>query len=256
MRYVLLVSYDGTCFSGFQTQREERTVQGELERAATGIFGMETKIAGSGRTDAGVHAEGQVCHFNATTSIPPNKIAACFNAVLPPDLRVLKSAAAPDGFDCTRSAKRKTYAYSFYYARTELPLWERYSVRVKEKPDCAKMRAAANLLLGRHDFKAFCASGSSAKTSIREIFGVEINERISAQGTEYTITVCGNGFLYNMVRILVGELIAIGCGKEEQITAAFASGERKLLAKTMPAKGLKLMGAEYAAELFPAASEE
>ncbi len=256
MRFVLSVSYDGTHFSGFQKQKSERTVQGELECAARQIFGAETKIAGSGRTDAGVHAEGQVCHFDAETNIPPKKLSACFNRILPPDVRVLKSAAAPEGFDCTRNAKRKTYSYSFYYAPSELPLLERYAVRIKEKPDLQKMRQAAALLVGEHDFKAFCASGSSAKTSVREIYSVVVEERMSAQAAEYTVTVCGNGFLYNMVRILAGELVAVGCGKQEGITAAFQTKERSALAKTMPAKGLKLVSADYGIPLFGNAAEE
>lgn len=248
MRYALLVSYDGTGFSGWQKQKGARTVQGELERAAREIFGSVVKITGSGRTDAGVHAGGQVCHFDAHTCIPAEKLRECFNRVLPPDLRVLESVSAPEGFDCTRGAKRKTYCYSFYYAETERPLLERYSVRVKQEPDLEKMRAAAALLEGKHDFKAFCASGSSAKTSVRTVYSVRIFDR----GGVYEIYVCGNGFLYNMVRIIAGELIAVGCGKKEGITAAFESGDRKCLAKTMPAKGLILVKVEYAAPLFGA----
>lgn len=248
MRYVLLVSYDGTEFSGFQKQPKGRTVQGELERAAAEIFGRETKVAGSGRTDAGVHAEGQVCHLDAITNIPANKLRECFNRILPPDLRVLESALAPEGFDCTRGAKRKTYCYSCYCAESEHPLIERYAVRLKEKPNLEKMRAAAELLVGEHDFKAFCAAGSSAKTSVREVYSVAIEEHAG----KYEISVCGNGFLYNMVRIIAGELVAVGCGKQEGITAAFEGGERNLLAKTMPAKGLRLVKVEYSVPLWDA----
>lgn len=252
MRYALLISYDGTHFAGFQKQKTGRTVQGELERSAAQIFGAETKIAGSGRTDAGVHAEGQVCHFDAETNIPAEKLRECFNRILPPDLRVLESVPAPEGFDCTRGSKRKTYCYSFYFGSSERPLLERYAVRVKEKPDLKKMFSAATLIEGEHDFKAFCASGSSAKTSVRTVYSVKVEERAGV----YQIYVCGNGFLYNMVRIIAGELIAVGCGKSEGITAAFASGERKALAKTMPAKGLRLVKVEYGAALFHAATEE
>lgn len=251
MRYVLLVSYDGTEFAGWQRQTNARTVQQTLEDAAAEIFGTYVKIAGSGRTDAGVHAEGQVCHFDVGTGIPAERLRECFNTRLPADVRVLCSAAAPEGFDCTRSAKRKTYCYSFYYAETERPLLERYSVRVRKKPDLEKMRSAAALLEGEHDFKAFCASGSSAKTSVRTVYSVRIFDR----GGVFEIYVCGNGFLYNMVRIIAGELIAVGCGKQEGITAAFESGDRKCLAKTMPAKGLELVSVDYGAPLFGAARE-
>ncbi|MDE6676322.1 MAG: tRNA pseudouridine(38-40) synthase TruA, partial [Clostridia bacterium] len=114
------------------------------------------------------------------------------------------------------------------------------------------MQRAAALIEGEHDFKAFCASGSSAKTSVRTVYSIRLTER----GGVYEIRITGNGFLYNMVRIIAGELIAVGCGKEEAITAAFESGERKALAKTMPAKGLRLVEAEYGVKLFEAASEE
>lgn len=251
MRYVLLVSYDGTEFAGWQRQTNARTVQQTLEDTAAEIFGTYVKIAGSGRTDAGVHAEGQVCHFDVGTDIPAERLRECFNTRLPADVRVLCSAAAPEGFDCTRSAKRKTYCYSFYYAETERPLLERYSVRVRKKPDLEKMRAAAALLEGEHDFKAFCASGSSAKTSVRTVYSVRIFDR----GGVFEIYVCGNGFLYNMVRIIAGELIAVGCGKQEGITEAFRSGDRKCLAGTMPAKGLILFSVDYGAPLFGAARE-
>jgi tRNA pseudouridine38-40 synthase len=255
MRYALLVSYDGTDFAGFQKQPRDRTVQGELERAAEQIFGTPVKITGSGRTDAGVHALAQVCCFDAQTPVPAAKIAACFNRILPPDLRVVQSAAAPETFDCTRSAKRKTYCYSFYYAPADLPLFDRFAVRLPQKPDLKAMRAAAELLEGEHDFKAFCASGSSAKTSVRTVYSVKIDEQTIPHGAMWKISVCGSGFLYNMVRIIAGELIAIGCGKREGITAALETGARERLAKTMPAKGLCLMNVDYGAELFPAGEE-
>lgn len=250
MRYALLVSYDGTDFSGFQSQPNARTVQGELERAAEEAFGVRVKISGSGRTDAGVHALGQVCHFDAETKIPAKKIKNCLNGFLPPDLRVLKSIEAPAGFDCTRGAKRKTYCYSFYYAETELPLLDRYHARVKEEPDLGRMRAAAELLVGSHDFKAFCASGSSAKTSVREIYSAEVGRERAGEGWVYRVRVCGNGFLYNMVRIIAGELYAVGCGKEEGITAAFETRRRNCLARTMPPNGLLMERVEYETELF------
>lgn len=245
MRYRLIVSYDGTHFSGFQRQPNARTVQGELERAAEEVFGCHTRVQGSGRTDAGVHALGQVCHLDGNTSIPPEKLKDCMNRFLPCDLRVLNSIEALNGFDCTRGAKRKTYRYSFYCAPTEQPLLSRYCARVKTAPDLEKMRSAAKLFIGEHDFKAFCASGSSAKTSVRTVYSADIKEDIFGEARVFEITVCGNGFLYNMVRILAGELVAVGCGKKEGFTQAFASGKRSCLARTMPACGLCLISVEY-----------
>lgn len=252
MRYALLVSYDGTHFSGWQVQKGCRTVQGELEGAAEALFGERVKVAGSGRTDAGVHAAGQVCHFDAETAIPPERLREAFNAQLPPDVRVLESVKAPEGFDCTCGARKKTYVYTAYFAPCELPLIDRYGVRLKERPDLERMRAAAKIVEGEHDFKAFCAAGSSAKTTVRTVYSAEVEARKEGGAELYEITVCGNGFLYNMVRIIAGELFAIGCGKqtESSLQAALSSGKRELLAKTMPAKGLKLLKADYGVPLF------
>ncbi len=257
MRYVLLVQYDGTHFSGYQRQRNARTVQSVLEAAAEEIFGTPVRVAASGRTDAGVHAAGQVCHVDGETSTPPQKLRERFNGLLPPDVRILKSAAAPAGFDCTRGAKKKTYCYRFYTAESELPLLERYAVRVKTAPDVGAMRAAADLLEGEHDFAAFCASGSSAKTSVRTVYSVEIFKNAQTLCDLYEIRVTGNGFLYNMVRILAGELVSIGCGKGIQnLRAALETGDRALLAKTMPARGLTLEHVDYGASPFGAPMEE
>ncbi len=252
MNYVLLVQYDGTNFSGFQRQAKgERTVQGELERVALAVFGVPTKLTGSGRTDAGVHAEGQVCTFEAQTGIPPHKLCECFNRLLPPDLKVLASACAPEGFDCTRSAKKKTYIYSAYFAPCEKPLLSRYAARLERKPDFSRMNEAAQLLTGEHDFAAFSSTGSSAKTSVRTLYAVEVTEKTEYGHTMYEIAVTGNGFLYNMVRILAGEIFAVGAGKStENILKAFESGNRSLIAKTMPACGLRLHRVEYAFSLF------
>ncbi len=257
MRYALLLGYDGTLFSGWQRQKKgERTVQGELERAAEKVLGVPTRIVASGRTDAGVHAYAQVCTLDAETALPPEKLAACFDLVLPPDIRVYKSCTAPDGFDCTRGARRKTYCYRFYTAETELPVLDRYAVRISGVPCLEKMRAAADMVCGKHDFKAFCAAGSSVKTTERTIFSVEIRSETQKHHTMYGISVTGDGFLYNMVRILAGELIAIGLGKgTEHLQKALETGERSLLAKTMPARGLMLMNVEYGVPLFGAQEE-
>ena len=258
MRYALVVQYDGTHLSGFQRQKKgERTVQGELERAASEIFGTPTRVVGSGRTDAGVHALGQICHLDGDTTIPPQKLRECFNRLLPPDIRVLKSGAAVQGFDCTRGAKKKTYVYTAYFADTELPLLDRYAARLPALPALEAMRGAAELLVGEHDFKAFCAAGSSAKTSTRTIYSLDV-ERSHTQNAEvFRIRVTGNGFLYNMVRILAGELIQVGCGKStEGIERALRTGERSVLAKTMPAKGLLLENVDYGTPLFSATEEE
>ena len=257
-RYVLLISYDGTHFLGSQRQKEGRTVQSVLEAAARKVLGRETLVSFSGRTDAGVHAAGQVCHFDGETTIPPHKLREAFNRLLPDDLKVLCSAPAPVGFDCTRGARRKTYCYRFYAAACMLPLLERFSVRVEGTPDLGKMRGACPLFVGEHDFAAYRATGSSAKTTVRTIFALAVRSFTVYGGTMYEVRVTGNGFLYNMVRILAGELYAIGCGKasKENVDEAFRTGDRTLLYKTMPAKGLTLERVDYGAPLFGAAEGE
>lgn len=252
MKYVLLISYDGSDFSGWQVQPGKRTVQGELQNAAKVLFGRETSITASGRTDAGVHARGQVAQLDAETTIPPKKLAVCFNKLLPRDVRVLKSDIALENFDCTRNAKRKSYLYCAYFSATELPLLRRYAARLLQKPDVERMRQAARLLIGEHDFSAFRAAGFTSKTSVRTIYEIKIEERQENGYTLYQILVTGNGFLYHMVRILSGELFAIGCGKEEKITRAFQTGARGELSKTMPPEGLVLEKVEYEAPIFGA----
>lgn len=248
MRVVLLVSYDGTDFCGWQRQPGRRTVQSVMEEAAREIFGKATVLTASGRTDSGVHAMGQVVMCDAETTIPPEKLAACFNRLLPDDVKVLESRSLP-GFDCT-GAKRKTYVYHAYHSATEQPLLRRYCVRLAGCPDPEKMSLAANLLVGEHDFAAFRSSGFTSKTSVRELFEVK-TECIPVESfTLYRITVTGNGFLYNMVRIIAGELFAVGSGKPQGITEAFLTKDRSKLAKTMPPQGLCLLKVDYGLPIF------
>lgn len=247
--YFFVLAYDGTAFNGWQAQRKEhlRTVQETLEGAAEKIFGVKTSMTASGRTDAGVHAVGQVCSFCADTTIPPEKLADCFNAVLPYDVRVQKSGRAEEGFDACRGAKRKTYVYSLYFSRRENPLKEHFCVRMGGMPDFEWMSAAAKMLEGEHDFKAFCAADSSARTTVRTLFGVELRRENTLTGEELHIYVTGNGFLYNMVRTLAGTLLDVGFGKRTlaDVERALASGDRTAVGRTMPAKGLCLVQVDY-----------
>ena len=247
MRYVLKISYDGTEFSGWQRQPNAPSVQETLENALAVAFGMEFKVTGSGRTDAGVHAAGQICHFDGDLTVPPEKMPDCLNRYLPPDVRVLEGWAADEGFDSIRSAKRKTYCYSLYVASWEMPLKHRYAVRIDSAPSLEKLRSAAKLFEGEKDFKAFCASGSSVKTTVRTVYEVRVEEGESFGSRDLRIYVTGNGFLYNMVRTMTGELLDIASGKRsaESLEKAFATGERGLLGKTMPAKGLCLREVFY-----------
>ena len=162
---------------------------------------------------------------------------------MPSDIRVLSSSLVSDDFNARKSAKQKTYAYSFYVAEVENPLKERYSCYLEKAPDFSKMERAKELFVGEHDFKAFSSTGSSVKTTVRTIYSLEI---IKEKDT-FSILITGSGFLYNMVRIIAGALLDIGYGKlnENDIIKAFNSGERKVLGKTLPPNGLTLIKVEY-----------
>lgn len=248
MRYVLKIAYDGTAYAGWQCQKNALSVQETLERGIELALGQALKVTASGRTDAGVHAAGQVCHFDGESiTVPPEKMPDCLNRFLPSDVRVIEGWSAGEGFDSNRSAKRKTYCYSLYDSRREMPLKERFSVRVEDVPSLEKLREIAKLFEGEHDFKAFCASGSSVKTTVRTVYEVRVEESESYGSRDIKIFVTGNGFLYNMVRTITGELLDIASGRrtEESLLTAYETGERSLLGKTMPAKGLTLIKVEY-----------
>lgn len=248
MRYVLKIAYDGTAYAGWQRQKNATSVQELLEEAVFSALHAIVHITGSGRTDAGVHAAGQVCHFDLeNVSVPPEKMPDCLNRFLPPDIRAIEGWAATDGFDSNRSAKRKTYCYSLYVSNREMPLKERFAVRIDSAPSIEKLQAAARLLEGEHDYKAFCASGSSIKTTVRTVYEVRVEETQSFGGRDIKMYVTGNGFLYNMVRTMAGELLDLATGRRtaDSLQRAYQTGERNLLGKTMPAKGLTLMQVEY-----------
>lgn len=263
MNIALLLAYDGTDFSGWQVQANGRTVQGELERAICSAFGVTVRVTGSGRTDAGVHAAGQVCNFPFPESIriSPERVADALNTFLPPDVRVLESAEAPDAFDACRSAKKKTYRYSVYFSRRENPLLERYAVRFNGGPDFAQMEKCAKILEGEHDFAAFSSTGSSVRTTVRTVYSVALlpwSDVLDGHTPGVHIDVCGGGFLYNMVRIMAGAVLDCGTGKLplSAVEEALRTGRRDLLGKTMPAKGLTLLRADYGFPLFSERGEE
>ena len=252
MRYAILLAYDGTDYGGWQIQKNSITVQEKLEEACEKVFGKKTGVTASGRTDSGVHAAGQVCHFNAETTIPADKIADVLNRFLPPDIAVLQSAAAPENFDANRSAKRKTYCYRIYLAERRNPLKDRYCVWVKNPVNIAKLRHILGSFVGKHDFKAFCKSGSQVKTTVRDVYSAEAVITKSALSTDVEIYVCGGGFLYNMVRTVAGTAIGFAEGSlsEADVARSLSLGDREAVGRTMPAKGLTLEKVEYGFTLF------
>ena len=248
MRFVLKIAYDGTAYAGWQRQKNAVSVQQVLEETIERALGERVRVTASGRTDAGVHAAGQVCHFDSDKlTIPPEHLPDCLNKFLPCDIRAVSGAQGSEGFDSNRSAKRKTYFYSVYESMREMPLKERYAVRVERLPSVEALQSFAKLMVGEHDFKAFCASGSSVKTTVRTVYEINFEESFSYGSRDLKIFVTGNGFLYNMVRTMVGELFDLASGKRtvESLLSAFETGDRGLLGKTMPAKGLTLLNVDY-----------
>ncbi len=243
MKVKLTVEYDGTEYCGWQIQPNGVTVQQCLESAIEKLTGERVCVIGSGRTDSGVHAKGQVAHFDTECTIPPERIALAINTHLPDDIRVVRSERVADDFHARFCAKNKTYCYKMYLSETIRPLLDRYAARVTYPVDLTLMQTAAELFVGEHDFCSFMASGSEVKDTVRTIYSASVKQ----VEDEIYFTVCGNGFLYNMVRIMVGTLVEIGAGRIDinALKRALNGGDRSLAGKTMPPRGLTLMKVEY-----------
>ena len=243
MRVLLTLSYDGTNFCGWQRQKNGVSVGETIENAIFALTGEKVSVTGSGRTDAGVHALGQTAHFDTNSTIPAEKFYKALNPFLPPEIKAISSKEVDKNFNACRTAKKKTYSYSFYCSEVEIPTLDRYALRIDKAPDFNLMKSAIELLVGEHDFKAFCASGSTAKTSVRTIYSIEIVSNKNG----FSLEVTGNGFLYNMVRIISGALLDVGYGSKTlaDIKRALETGKREILGKTLPAKALTLISVLY-----------
>lgn len=242
-RVLLTLSYDGTAYCGWQRQINGDTVQAQIERALKKATGGEISVTGASRTDAGVHALGQCAHFDTACAIPPEKYPFVLNRFLPSDIRVLKGRPVPPDFHARFSAKGKTYTYRIHNARHPSALYRNLTAFFPYPLDAEKMHAAAQALLGTHDFAAFAASGGHTKTTVRTIDSLSVvrdNDRV-------TLIVHGNAFLYNMVRIIAGTLMDIGTGKlpPECLTEALTTRNRLSLGITAPASGLELTQVDY-----------
>lgn len=252
MRYRAVISYFGRDYVGWQRQLNGPSVQEALEKALSAVFGVPTQATASGRTDAGVHAEGQVVHFDADTAIPPEKIPFAVNTELPRDISMLSCEPVSSDFNARFWAKRKTYRYSLYVSRHRLPMYENTRTQIVVPLDLAAMRRCADVLEGEHDFKGFEASGSAVKSTVRTVYSVRLEAEGKTEGGRLTegtldIFVTGNGFLYNMVRIIAGTLVYAGQGKltEDDVRRVLETGDRTLAGKTLPPEGLTLVGVEY-----------
>lgn len=246
-RYILTVSYDGTDYCGWQVQPNGVTVQEKMNEAVFKAFGERAVVKASGRTDAGVHARAQLCQVDLNAEIDGGKLADALNARLPDDISVLSSCEAPETTDVQDVVKAKTYRYYMYFSQRKRPLFDRYATWIKGEPHAEKMREAAEILCGEHDFKAYCASGSQVKTTVRKIFSLNVEEQAAPPDCKVIyIEAYGNGFLYNMVRTLAGTLLWYSQGKlSKEDLEATLQGDRTKVGKTMPAKGLVLYGVEY-----------
>ncbi|MBR6736946.1 MAG: tRNA pseudouridine(38-40) synthase TruA [Clostridia bacterium] len=243
MRVLLTLSYDGTDFCGYQVQPNGRSVEQVLNDAIFALTGERVKSVSSGRTDSGVHAYAQTVHFDTNSTIPAKNFALALNPLLPSDVKVLKSKKVSGDFHARYGAKSKTYRYSFYVSQTENPMFSRYKSLIKQMPNVEKMKECCKVIEGTHDFKCFMASGSSVKDTTRTVYSVKITKR----GSFLDITVKGNGFLYNMVRIIAGTLLAVGENKllSGDVARMIETGDRPVQAKTAEARGLALIEVKY-----------
>jgi tRNA pseudouridine38-40 synthase len=239
----LVIEYDGTDFAGWQRQVGQRTVQACLEEALAALTGQQLRITGAGRTDAGVHAEGQVASVRVETRIPEGGLLRGLNANLPPDIAVREVSEVPGTFDARRAARGKTYRYQIWNHVVRSPLRGRTSWHYRARLDTDAMRAAAAAFVGQHDFRAFRASDCERKTTVRLVRTCEVWR----QGALISCEVEGTAFLKNMVRIMVGTLVAAGRGEidAEGVSKLLVDGERADAGVTAPAHGLTLVRVAY-----------
>jgi tRNA pseudouridine38-40 synthase len=249
VNYKLLIQYDGTDFHGWQIQDDLRTVQGELTAALSLIDGRSVNIHGSGRTDAGVHAEGQVASVEIEREITPVKLRAAINGNIGRDVRVLSVETATDDFHARYSALEKTYVYRIVNGPVMSPFWWRYAHHEARKLDLARIERAAELFLGRHEWTAFSAAQSDVEDRVRTVTRVDILERADERSGSslIEIRVSADGFLRYMVRAIAGTLLAVGREElnNEAIGEALEHGKRPLVAATAPACGLTLLSVRY-----------
>ncbi len=242
-RVMLVVAYDGTNYCGWQVQKNGETIEGVLNRELTALFGEEITVIGASRTDSGVHALGNVAVFDTAARMPADKMAYALNSRLPDDIRIQRSLEVPADFHPRKTACVKTYEYRILNREFELPSERLNSYFFRRRLDVERMKAACPCFIGEHDFKSFCSIHTQAETTVRTIYSLDVTK----QEETICIRVTGNGFLYNMVRILAGTLIQAGLGtyKPEDISAMLAACDRQTAGPTAPAKGLTLVGMKY-----------
>ena len=235
---MITIEYDGTNYCGWQFQLNGRSIQEEIEKALAELTGEVIKINGAGRTDAQVHARGQVANFFTASTIPPERIAKALNGLLPEDISIVESKEVSGDFHARYSAIGKRYTYQIYMSKNRSPLKRNYSLHVSYNLDLGIMREASKLLLGTHDFRGFMATASTVQNTVRTIHDI----KFLVEDNSLWITFEGNGFLYNMVRNMVGTLLKIGRGTMEpmQLDKILKSKDRRLAGPTAQPQGLYL----------------
>ena len=239
----LTIEYDGKDFNGWQKQPNKLNIQGEIERAIKDITGEEVDLIASGRTDAGVHALGQIANFKTNSNIPVEKIPIALNTKLKRSIRILSAEEVEERFHSRYNCKKKTYRYVINNSANGTAIYRNLEYNFSQKLNVDKMNEAVKYFIGEHDFKGFKASGTSSKSSVRTIYDANVYKN----GDRVNIELTGNGFLYNMVRIIAGTLIDVGIEKilPEEITDIINSKERTKAGKTLPPNGLYLVKVEY-----------
>ena len=247
-RLLLTLRYDGTNYHGWQVQPNGITVQETLQNALETVLSARPGVTGCSRTDAGVHAEQFCCHLDTSSSIPTDKLVAALNAHLPADMAVCGCKEVPPGFHARYAAKGKTYRYQIYNSRYPNPFYEKYAWRLRSPLDIPLLKASCKPFLGRHDFVGFSAAGGSVTDTVRTLTDFSVETRLEAAGeTLVLLRVTADGFLYNMVRILVGTVIAVQRGKIplSDLPAVLSSLERTAAGPTAPPQGLFLERVYY-----------
>jgi len=249
MNFKLLIQYDGTDFHGWQVQENQRTVQGELERTVSLLEDAQVHVVGSGRTDAGVHAEGQVANIRLNRAFTPDKLRVAINGNLWRDVRIINVEKVSDDFHARFSAKVKTYVYRVVNAPVMSPFWLRWAHHEARPLDVGKMNDAARTFLGEHDWTAFSAARSDVENRVRTIkeFTVESFWDARANSSIIEFRISANGFLRYMVRSIVGTMLEVGRGEKDfdTIQTAIVGGDRNLAGSTAPANGLTLLKVSY-----------
>ena len=240
----LTIMYDGKDFNGWQKQPNKLNIQGTIEKVLSEMTGEEIELNASGRTDAGVHSFGQVANFKTNSKIPIDKFPIAINSKIKKSIVIINAEEVEERFHSRYNCKKKTYRYVIDNSEFPTPMYRYLEYHIPNKLNIEAMKEAAKFFEGEHDFKAFKSSGTSSKSSVRTIYKAEIKK---TENNRIYIELTGNGFLYNMVRIISGTLVEVGLGKikPEEIKTIIESKDRQKAGKTLPAHGLYLMNVNY-----------